>query len=254
MRWRRLAVWCIAALMVPVVASAQMAHVQHDGIDESDSASTETVTLAAATAGSAFAGFIQWEESVASLDSISGCGATWAIVNNPTSGSGGAEAALFYGCGASAGACTVTATFSGVPGSMRRHMMVHEASGGESSSCLDASSLFATNNPPTTADGVVGTLVSVLEAGSYVFVAMACNQQGGDGDAGNEGTLAHDAGAECSTSEYQIEGVGSFTPEMTRTGSAFSDPVIGVIVLDPAGAAPAPSVPCTPGLRVGRCP
>jgi hypothetical protein len=118
------------------------------------------------TAGSVICGFVFWNPSGVTLNSVGDGTRTFTLLDNPTTVGGGASAAMFYYENHPGGATTVTATFSStVTGSVT--ILVHEASGLLTSSSLDQHVLNPQTAPGTATDAVTSTSVTTTANGEY---------------------------------------------------------------------------------------
>jgi hypothetical protein len=129
------------------------------------------------------AGFIHWNSNSITLTSITGCGGTFTLVKNPTTG-GSQRAAGFYAANIAGGSCVVTATFSGAVTS--KWIVVHEVSGIIASSPLDGSGLRYQSSPGRSANAVSSRSITTSTAGDYIFAATS--------DFGNNATYTPGSG------------------------------------------------------------
>lgn len=142
-----------------------VAHVQAKAEFVSANATHATSFDVNVAAGSAVCFAIAWYSTTVTLNSITGLGATWVILHNPTTGSA-RRSALAYGYNCSGGSTTVTATLSGAANSFS---CMHEVSGVPTSDPLDVSALRFQNLPGTGTDAVSSGSVTTTADGDYIF-------------------------------------------------------------------------------------
>lgn len=123
----------------------------------------------ALTASTVLAGGIFWNSTTITLTSITGCGATWTIYDNPVAGGVAQRAASFTGVGGS-GSCTVTFNFSSAAISATA---MHEVSGADTTAPVGTRHAGSTCNGCGTATDAV-TVGPVSAAGTdYIFASTS---------------------------------------------------------------------------------
>ena len=162
--------WSLLIILNCGLACAAPAYVQSTGGIGTSAVSTYSLTMPANTvAGDLIAGYVHWNSNSVSLTGITGCGGTFTLVNNPTSG-GSQRAAGFYAPNIAGGGCVVTATFSGSVS--MNWMLVHEISG-LAAAPFDGSALRYQSSPGSSANAVSSGSIRTSVSGDYIFAATS---------------------------------------------------------------------------------
>jgi hypothetical protein len=156
------------------------------------------------TAGSVVCGFVFWNPSGVTLNSVGDGTRTFTLLDNPTTVGGGASAAMFYYENHPGGATTVTVTFSGVI-TTSMTLIIHEASGCLTSSALDQHIINPQTAPGTGADAVTSTSVTTTGNGEYCAGFMVERSGGGAITKGSDPWVQREHLAIVGMSEDQIQ-------------------------------------------------
>lgn len=119
-------------------------------------------------------GGIHWQSNSITLTSMSGCGATWTLFDNPASGGAAQRAAGFMGLGAS-GSCTITLTFSS---NVVNALTVHELGGADTTTPIGSRHADSTCNACGTTTDVVTAGPVTASGTDYVFGSSSDFAQG----------------------------------------------------------------------------
>lgn len=217
------------------VSHAATAFVQSIGFSEFDTVATVPVTFSSnTTAGNLIAGYVSWASNTINLNSVTGCGNTYSLVNNPTSVPNTYRAAGFYAENITGGACTVTANFSG--GVANRTIIVHEVSGAATASSLDGNALLGQTDPGLGANAVTSGSIITTANGDYIFGATSDLGGGWQTTAGT-GFTGRELPATIYASEDKIQASAGSIAATFNAGSAFADHGTLIMAFKPAAAA-----------------
>jgi hypothetical protein len=179
---------------------------------------TRSCTLSNASAGHVVAFYVWWKSNTITLDSVTVCGTTATLLDNPTDGGVSSRAAQGYAVVASSGNCTITATISSAtPGALT----VQELTGVNTATPLDnnihgiriptgqVSGVNSIQSPTATTTASSDYIFSgVMDAGengftftagtqtlAYTFPAAAGSNDNSGGNIASEYAVQSNAGA-----------------------------------------------------------
>lgn len=249
-----LVVLALAYAPTPAPAYFATAHVQHAIGASASSAGPTRAFGSNTTAGNAIVGAVDWQSVTVTLTSVTGCGNTYTLRNNPTTNSTiASRSAMFYAENIAGGACTLTFNFSGAVTSAQ---VFHEVSGVATSSALDGSASQAQDAPGTGSNAVTSTAITTTAAGDYIFGFASEFSTGSAVNVGTGFTISATANNSVSgfmTGEYQIQGAAaSIAATFTIPGDGYT--LAGVLALKAAGGGGASPVPRLLLLGVGGKP
>jgi hypothetical protein len=158
----------LVACWIPA-GRAQTAFVQSARVSQFSSGVTNTVSFTAnVTAGNLIAVAIAWTSADTLVSVTDNLGNGYELVQNPTTLGTYGRAAGAYAKNIAGGACTVTVTFS--PGAFSsRTIIVHEISGADPFSPLDASAGRGQMDPGPGVDAVRSGAIATTADGDYIF-------------------------------------------------------------------------------------
>lgn len=226
----------LAALSIPGHSWGATAYVQRTHTFASGSA-VSTSFVSNVTAASTVVVAIGWFSGTATLNSVTICGTSATLYNNPTTRF--SRMALAKRDNVSSGACTITANFST---SVLSFVTGHEVSGTDTTDSNDGTVANTQDAPGTGTDAVTSTAVTTTVNGDYIFGASFGVNVGSQINAGTGFTLREQDAAGFTTEDRIQASSGSIAATFTNTNASEYN-ISMMMALKPSGGGGAVVVP-----------
>jgi len=218
----------LLCLLVPVQSWAATAYVQR-AHNFASGTTVSSVMGSNVTAASTVVVAIGWFSNSITLNSVTICGTTATLYNNPTTLF--LRMALAKLDNVSSGACTITANFSA---SVLAFVTAHEVSGTDTTDSNDGTVANTQASPGSSTDAVTSTAVTTTVNGDYIFGASFGTNVGSTINAGTGFTIREQDAAGFSTEDQIQSSSGSIAATFTNTNVGESN-ITMVMALKPSG-------------------